>query len=357
MSEQSEGDLPIQETFIEPTTEDVPKHGYRKVGEKAREFFGRMRFPRKQYRTLGTEVVRKPNIPLYEPQPDNLPDINVSAEELKSIATEDPKRLAEMLTKMRISRTDLSGGFYSLYVPVLASDPSYALAIKIVEPESSANFSSKTSVFREKTDDRELQAELDADNVVFVGKDSPKVEELNPTEKSLILLALEHAKHEEFYGKYVVPADFIVYPAAHDVIGNQFDMEDANDQFLVNHFTELGRITTDNRYVHLKKGEPVYAMVQEYKEMGPSVFKMDPATFTQEQRLQLQEFADTVQAVYDQYGYFPDDFMDHVGSDNLRFGKDGRLLLIDTNGMHHAVTGKSPEHYLQKLRKMAQPST
>lgn len=343
------------ESFSSPletqTKQDRGRGTYREIlGGKAREILTSMHLFRRIVEPPKTRIAEEPKA--YEPQPDDLPHLDTASDELKSLITEDPKRLAELLTKMKISRTDLSGNYFTLYTPILEDEPTNALAIKVVDTVYGHMFNDQASILNERTDDQELQTVLDSERVVFLGKNHPKVEESR--EFKFLLLALEHAKHEEFYSKYVLPADFIAYPAAHDVLGGTFDLDDFDEQTSFEQLKNLGKVTTDNREVFIKKGEIVYAMVQEYADMGPSVFSVSPTSFTAAQKVQLREFADTVQSVYERYGYFPDTSMIQTGSNNLRFHKDGRLLLIDTNGMKHSDDGRSPVQLLQRLRDIAQ---
>jgi hypothetical protein len=95
-------------------------------------------------------------------------------------------------------------------------------------------------------------------------------------------------------------------------------------------------------------------MVQEFVDMGPNVFTLDPTSLTENQKDQLREFAETVESVYNEYGYFPDPFMVKSASGNLRFDKNGQLMLIDTNFLQFSEAGSfnNPRVIVDKLKKL-----
>ena len=52
---------------------------------------------------------------------------------------------------------------------------------------------------------------------------------------------------------------------------------------VVDYYRKKGQMTADNKQTLIKKGEPIYTMVQEYADLGPSIFRMDSDSFTEGQ--------------------------------------------------------------------------
>jgi hypothetical protein len=285
--------------------------------------------------------------------------LSVHDEELHTLITEDSQQLATLLANTKLYPTNKTGAYLRLYTPIPETEGNPSLAVKVFDTES-AEYKHIESPLESQTDDAELQAVLDPPtNIVFMDKQNPQIDDLNPTERKFLLLAMEHMKHQELYGKFVKPAVFVVYPAPYADLSEPMDhlarnQEDPFANRLLQSYIGQERLTSDYRYIVHKRGEIMYTMVQEYVDLGPNVFNLDKANITQAQKDQLREFADTVQSTYENYGYFPDPSMWKPDSGNLRFDKDGQLVLIDTNSLrnqHQAYTD-SPETLLSKLRQL-----
>ncbi len=169
---------------------------------------------------------------------------------------------------------------------------------------------------------------------------------------------MEHAKHEEFYGDFVRPAIFIAYPSPYTDLSEPLahfvrDPDSTRSKMAQQRLINQGRLTSDYRQLYHKKGETVYAMVQEFVDLGPSVFTLNSTDLTSGQKDQLRKFAEAVKSAYREYCYFPDPSMWKPSSGNLRFDKDGQLVLIDTNSLQNNNTSiDNPSMFLNILKRL-----
>ncbi|MBI4066928.1 hypothetical protein HY407_00980 [Candidatus Gottesmanbacteria bacterium] len=110
----------------------------------------------------------------------------------------------------------------------------------------------------------------------------------------------------------------------------------------------------DNYRIVAKHGETAFAMIQNYENLGRSVFHVDPNTLTPDQKLQLSQFADCMEEVHQATGYYPDESMSRRNSGNLRFTQDKRLVLVDTNHILRDSLGNlTMKPLTDKLRTIA----
>jgi len=162
-------------------------------------------------------------------------------------------------------------------------------------------------------------------------KVTPRFEDLNETEKTFLYIAWEHVLYQKLYSPYVLPSVFVAYQAPEDILGSeQYDPGDDFHRTIIERARNRGDEFNQNYFrIIAKKGETAYAMVQDFQDLGPAVFDIKPANLTKKQRLQLLDFANKLELVCKQTGYYPDASM--MESNNLVFDKEERLILIDSN--------------------------
>ena len=263
-------------------------------------------------------------------------------------------QLISALKRSELHDPELRGLYFTLYKPVTLSNERLPVAVKIMNYAGLLE-SAKRRMEATATNE-ELEELLNTpSDIFFEYKQYPlKLGDLDQSERIFLFLALEHKRYQKYFSPYIIPAIFVAYKRIQDHLSEQvYDIESnaGYRQLLL----EMGKLTEDNREILARKGQIAFAMVQDFIELGPSVFKLDPSTLTQNQKDQLKDLTKKIQTVYDETGFFPDECMYNRGnkSQNLRFDSKGNLVLIDSNHLDHKdhVFGQSI-HYLQYLKSL-----
>lgn len=168
----------------------------------------------------------------------------------------------------------------------------------------------------------------------------PSFEDLDPTEKAFLYIAWENALCQKLYQPYILPAVFIAYKTPEDVleIKKQYTPEE------IIRLKGLGDEFNENGFrIISKKGETAYAMVQDFQEIDPIVFKhnfVNP-NISNKQKKQLLELANKLKSVRNETGYYPDANPEK----NIMFNKEGNLILIDTNHVVNSTFERAIQSY------------
>jgi hypothetical protein len=232
------------------------------------------------------------------------------------------RQLAAILKKTPLQPTNKRGAYFQLHLPQDQNGEQYQLAVKLTDRKSHMFYPAEKR--RENTATvAELQAILDDPAFFYLEyrQGALKFEDLTEEEKMLAFLALEHKRYEKYYSPYILPAVFVGYEREVD-----------------------------------KKSEKTFAMVQDFKDLGPSVFTLERSQLTEDQRQQVMDLANKIEQTFNETGFFPDENMASRSnkSENLRFSKTGHLFLIDSNHLVHKdfVAGAST-YYVKILRDIA----
>lgn len=265
------------------------------------------------------------------------------------------EQLTKTLKKSQLIPTELMGSYFHLHIPLDSREVERQVAVKLTD-KTKRMYSSAKERMETLTTEQELQEVFDDGSFIrfdYLDKKT-RISDLSEEEKVFVFLALEHKKYVDYYSPYILPAVFIAYKRDADLIGERvFDPETEEGEYFIEHLSALGNLTPDKREIVARKGDVVFAMVQDFVDLGPSVFKVDRTKLTNKRRGQIFDLADKIEKVFEETGYFPDESM-ASRSDNLCFTDNGKLVLIDTNHLVHRdhVSGAST-HYLKKLRDIA----
>lgn len=265
------------------------------------------------------------------------------------------KKLVEVLRNSRLKQTNLRGAYLDLYLPIDVDGDEKRVAVKLTNKTNNM-YSAARDRMRNQLTLEELQLILNDTSYFFLDykQSPPKFTELKEEEQVFAFLALEHKRYVRYYSPYVLPAVFIGYTRDEDEVKDLVWPPGTEGwEYQVETLSVQGKLTRDDREIVARKGETVFAMAQDFKVLGSSVFKLDRTQLTQFQRTQILEIADKFETVFNQTGYFPDESMANR-SDKLRFIDTGNLVLIDTNHLNHRdhVSGAST-YYIKILRDIA----
>ena len=293
--------------------------------------------PKFDLRSVGDFVIE--NVAKYE-------DLNIPEEEKNKLFLEI---LSQSLSSGKINKSPLRGGAYiDIYHPEYEGKE-LPLAVKVLKNTKHGRARRDLRQWLERGKLEEFQEVLDDSSFVLLHDKNKGVrfEDLVDEEKLLVVSAWEHRKHEELYGPYVMPAIFVSFTSEEDIVAdepflpkwavdfNPRDLRDFEKSMGKGELIEEGRLTEDGKEIIIKKGQTVYAMVQNFAEdLSPSIFRL-PRNYqiTEKMVAQIEDLAEKIEAGVEKSGYYPDPSMDRFNSNNLRFTKDGRLILIDTNSL------------------------
>lgn len=252
--------------------------------------------------------------------------------------------ISKSLSSGEIKKSTKNGGVYiDIYSPEY-DGKQLPFITKVLKIEKDSKARDYLSDWLSEIDNAEFQAILDNTELIFLqNRDKGvKFENLNDAEKLLVVLAWEHQRHEELYGPYIVPAVFVSFIAKNEVSSDQPVVRGSKNEYVLESQKEWsdllkdeGKLTKDGKEIYINKGSTVYAMVQNFKrDLSPSVFRLpDDYPVTEEMITQIEDLANIIEKKFQETNYFPDPYMSHNNSNNLKFTKDGKLLLIDSNSL------------------------
>jgi len=247
--------------------------------------------------------------------------------------------VADALTHHPIIPTGEDGAYLRLYTPEVDGKDA-PIALKILRDDSRGYDIAKRQL--KDIDIEVLQKFIRTDpHLLLQERQGDAVfSDLSEKEQIFVLLAYEHSLHAKLYSPYVMPAVFVSFKAKNDVVNPQSVIKPSSpehEKVLIEIQEDLrkkGRLSDDGREIFIKHGETVFAMVQNFEHFSKSVFEIPWKNFTAPQLKHLADFADTVERIWKETGYFPDPSMPHPQAGNLKFLGD-RLVLVDTNSIRH----------------------
>ncbi len=263
--------------------------------------------------------------------------------------------VADALTHHPIIPTGEDGAYVRLYTPEVDGKDA-PIALKILRDDNNGYDTARRQL---KDIDNEVLQEFirTGQHLLLLGHHKDAVfSDLSEKEQIFVLLAYEHALHEKLYSPYVMPAVFVSFKAKNDVVDPRSVIKPSSSEHekVLNEIKEdlrkKGRLSDDGKEIYIKQDETVFAMVQNLETFSKSVFEIPYEDFTEPQLIQLADFADTVERVWKETGYFPDPSMPHPQAGNLKFLGD-RLVLVDTNSIRRQ--GRNHNDYpgfIEKIR-------
>ena len=253
--------------------------------------------------------------------------------------------LRQSLTSCKlIEQADLCGGRLRMFKPQIEGGVVDA-AVKVLLPNDEEDVRQIIGKYRNNDLDACWK---ESTNLQIQGRDRSEIfDDLTSQEKLLVVLAYEHRLHEELYPGFIEPAMFLTFTPAEEVCS----IYSIPDGEVADTFKEEGRLSNDNREILIKKGETVYAMVQNFENLSKHVFQIDPKTMSNKQLDELEEFATRLEEVYSKTGYQPDKNIDNPIGSNLKFRGD-KLILIDSNSIEHDEKHDNELQVVKTIRDM-----
>lgn len=230
-------------------------------------------------------------------------------------------QLTVALTNSDLYKTKYSGAYLALYQPMLGNKLFENIAVKILEPIREGSLKT-LRILANFDSDQELQTVVNIPGYVTLENFEQSINaadlkaDENSDERTLVHLAREHMILQKHFGKFILPAVFVVFTARGDI----YYSEDIGGDF---------QITT---------GDKVYAMVQNFEVVRPIIINENlktvspaPSELTESEAQQILEFADLLVKVYLEEGIVLD--LGMLVKGNLCITESGNLVLIDTNNV------------------------
>lgn len=230
---------------------------------------------------------------------EDFQSLNRGTEEERNIAYAE--QICEVLSSSDLVYTGLWGAINTIYQPKIEGKVYGDIALKLVNIEDRKDPAGLEYVAT-RMPEEEVKEVLKDKNLFFsaIHPNATTKEELITKELELAYLAHEHKIFQKLYGEFVLPALFVCYESKK----KNGEAQGAMIQNYVKNVRYIGRNRAGDEYT-------------------------DWNTLSEIEINNLSAFADKLESVFIETGYYPDE--DMLQNRNLGLMEDGRIVLLDTN--------------------------